>query len=158
MFQFLIANESPLTPDLDLLFERHHAFCHADTPPESIHMMNRHQLAEQMAVFLVMRQNGQPIGMGALKWLAGAAIELKSMHIIDEFRGQGAARTMLDALIEAARSEGAEKIFLETGAQPSFAPARGLYRRAGFTDCPPFLGYTEDPMSTFLVLDLLQLA
>ena len=42
----IIAEEHPLTPDLELLFQRHTADMHADTPPESIHMMdmikNRH--------------------------------------------------------------------------------------------------------------------
>lgn len=31
-----IAEEHPLTPDLELLFQRHTADMHADTPPESI--------------------------------------------------------------------------------------------------------------------------
>ena len=33
----IIAEEHPLTPDLELLFQRHTADMHADTPPESIH-------------------------------------------------------------------------------------------------------------------------
>ena len=39
-----IAEEHPLTPDLGLLFDRHTADMHADTPPESIHMMPREAL------------------------------------------------------------------------------------------------------------------
>ncbi len=40
-----IAEEHPLTPDLALLFDRHTADMHADTPPESIHMMDKGALA-----------------------------------------------------------------------------------------------------------------
>mgnify|MGYP006148158049 CR=1 FL=1 len=39
-----IAAESPVSPDLALLFQRHTADMHADTPPESIHMMDAGQL------------------------------------------------------------------------------------------------------------------
>jgi putative acetyltransferase len=31
-----------------------------------------------------------------------------------------------------------------------FLPARRLYERAGFVECPPFEGYREDPMSVFM--------
>ena len=41
MSGWTIAAESPLAPDLGLLFDRHTADMHADTPPESIHMMDR---------------------------------------------------------------------------------------------------------------------
>ena len=53
-----------------------------------------------------------------------------------------------------ARDRGARAIYLETGAQPSFAAARALYLRAGFALCPPFAQYREDPNSAFMVLDL----
>ena len=35
-----IAKESPIGADLALLMNRHTADMHADTPPESIHMMD----------------------------------------------------------------------------------------------------------------------
>jgi putative acetyltransferase len=31
-----------------------------------------------------------------------------------------------------------------------FRPARRLYENAGFTECPPFEGYVEDPNSVFM--------
>ena len=147
-----VAAESPLGPDLDLLFARHHAFCHADTPPESIHMLDRGELAAPGITFLVLRDGGRAVGMGALKALPDGAVELKSMHVLNEARGSGAARRILSALVAAA--QGARAIRLETGAQDSFAPARAFYRRAGFRECPPFADYTDDPMSVFMSLDL----
>lgn len=149
-----VAVESPLGADLDLLFARHSAHCHADTPPESMHMINRDGLAVPEITFLVLREGGAPVGMGALKRLGGGDIELKSMHVLAEARGTGAARKILSALIEAARGLDGRVIYLETGSQDSFAPARALYYRAGFTDCAPFAGYREDPNSTFMALDL----
>jgi phosphinothricin acetyltransferase len=49
---------------------------------------------------------------------------------------------------------GLERLSLETGSQDFFHPARKLYRRHGFRDCPPFPPYRADPNSVFLTLDL----
>jgi putative acetyltransferase len=43
---------------------------------------------------------------------------------------------------------------LETGSQTGFEPARSLYRSVGFTACGPFAGYTNDPNSFFMTLEL----
>lgn len=149
-----IGPESPLTPDLDLLFARHHDFCHADTPPESIHMMDRAALLAPDIGFHVLRDAGQPLAMGAVKRIAPGHGEIKSMHVLDEARGRGLARRMLDHLIATARADGLSRLSLETGAQPSFAPARALYGAAGFAECPPFGDYRPDPMSVFMTVDL----
>ena len=39
-----IARETPVGADLALLFQRHTVDMHADTPPESIHMMDASEL------------------------------------------------------------------------------------------------------------------
>ena len=49
----IIAKESPVGPDLTLLFTRHTADMHADTPPESIHMMDASELAIPAVQFFV---------------------------------------------------------------------------------------------------------
>ncbi len=71
----------------------------------------------------------------------GTHAEIKSMHILAERRGQGLSRRMLDHLVAHAKSLGFSRLSLETGSQPGFAPARGLYRNAGFEECGPFEGY-----------------
>jgi putative acetyltransferase len=149
-----IALESPLTPDLDLLFERHTADMHADTPPESIHMLDRSELVAPGIWFFVMRDEGEPLGMGAFKRLSNTHAEVKSMHVLAEARGRGLSRRMLDHLIDAARAEGFTRLSLETGVQPTFVAARALYHNAGFTECPPFEGYTDDPNSLFMTKPL----
>lgn len=138
--------------ELDELFRRHHEFCFADTPPESIHMMDRADLASAEIGFIVARLGGTPVGMGAIKPIPPDGCELKSMHVLDEARGGGVAQALLDALADLARERGAKSLRLETGAQDSFAAARIFYQRAGFVACPPFGDYREDPMSVFLTL------
>lgn len=145
-----IFRESPLTPDLALLHARHTEAMHADTPPESIHMLPADALAAPGISFYVLREGGVALGMGALKRIDAGHAEIKSMHILHEARGRGLARAMLVHLMAEARAAGFRRLSLETGAQASFAAARALYAAAGFAECAPFEGYGPDPMSTFM--------
>ncbi len=86
-----IAEEHPLTADLELLFQRHTADMHADTPPESIHMMDKGALAAPGIRFFVMRDGGRPVAMGAFKRIDAGHAEIKSMHVLAEDRA-GACR------------------------------------------------------------------
>ena len=146
----VIAEEHPLTPDLALLFERHTADMHADTPPESIHMMDKGALAAPGIRFFVLRDGGEPLAMGAYKRIDATHAEIKSMHVLAEARGRGLSKAMLEHLIAAARADGFTRLSLETGVQPTFVAARALYARAGFVECGPFEGYREDPNSVFM--------
>lgn len=149
-----ITEESPVGSDLRLLFERHTADMHADTPPESIHMMDASELAIPEVRFFVMRDVGMPVGMGAFKRIDDAHAEIKSMHVLAEMRGRGLSRRMLTHLIDEARAAGFRRLSLETGVQPTFVAARALYAKAGFTECPPFEGYWDDPNSVFMTRQL----
>ena len=146
----VIAEEHPLAPDLALLFDRHTADMHADTPPESIHMMDRSALVTPAIRFFVLRDGGQPLAMGAFRRIDATHAEIKSMHVLAEARGRGLSKAMLDHLVATARADGFSRLSLETGIQPTFIAARALYARAGFADCPPFEGYCEDPNSVFM--------
>lgn len=150
----VIGLETPLADDLALLFERHLQAMHADTPPGSVHALPRASLADPKIDFLVLRMGGRPVGMGALKRIGDGHAEIKSMHVLAEYRGQGLAARMLAALLDRARMLEIDRISLETGSQASFAPARTLYARAGFRDCGPFASYGPDPHSTFMTLAL----
>lgn len=149
-----IGPASPLDPALGLLFARHTADMHADTPPESIHMLPPDALAAPGTSFYALRlPDGTPAAMGALKRTADWG-ELKSMHVLAEHRGQGLSRLMLSHLIAVARADGLTRLYLETGVQPTFVAARQLYFRAGFTECAPFGDYRPDPNSVFMTLPL----
>ncbi len=149
-----IAREDPLGPDLGLLHRRHTADMHADTPPESIHMLPADALAAPGIDFYVLREDGEPRAMGALKRIDARHAEIKSMHVLAEARGRGLSRRMLDHLVAEARAAGYRRLSLETGVQPTFIAARALYLRAGFAECGPFDGYAEDPNSVFMTMTL----
>lgn len=145
-----IEAESPLGADLGLLMARHTADMHAQTPPESIYMMDASQLATPGIAFFVIRDVGVPVAMGAFKRIDDEHAEIKSMHVLAENRGQGLSRRMLDHLMDEARAAGFRRLSLETGREPIFAPARALYSKAGFEECGPFGDYTLDPNSFYM--------
>ena len=137
-------------PDMGQLFARHTADMHADTPLESIHMMDAGALAVPEVFFYVMRDAGVPVAMGAYKRFEATQGEIKSMHVLSEQRGRGLSRLMLVHLLAEAKAAGITRLSLETGSQAMFRPARVLYERAGFAECPPFADYVPDPMSVFM--------
>lgn len=150
----LIRRDSPLNPEVTPLLERHLAMMWEASPPESVHALDAADLAVPEVAFFTLREGETIIGMGALKRLSGLHAEIKSMHVVAEARGRGLARVLLDHLLTEARAMGLARISLETGAEPVFAPARALYESAGFTACPPFEGYAEDPNSVFMTRTL----
>jgi putative acetyltransferase len=145
-----VSRINPQSAELALLFERHTADMHADTPPESIHMMDASELDVPEVHFFLMRDGDRPVAMGAFKVFGPGQAEIKSMHVLIEERGRGLSRLMLDHLLAEARVAGVTRLSLETGSQDMFLPARRLYEKAGFTECPPFADYRLDPMSVYM--------
>lgn len=149
-----ITLEHPVQENLALLHRRHTADMHADTPPESIHMMSAEALAAPGILFYVLREDGTAHGMGALKPIAPEHAEIKSMHVLMELRGRGLARMLLQHLMTEARAHGFTRLSLETGTQASFTAARRLYADAGFEETGPFGDYRHDLNSLFMTCQL----
>lgn len=150
----VIVPARPSDPDAAILIRRHLDQMAAQSPEESCHALDGSGLEGPDVQFFLLRRDGQAIGMGALKRLADNTRELKSMHTLSEARGSGAGRAILEHLLKLARQENASGIYLETGSTPEFLPARKLYESYGFSECPPFGDYSEDPWSVFMHLDL----
>lgn len=149
-----IAIEHPVQASLDLLHRRHTEAMHAETPPESIHMLPADALAAPEIRFYVMREDGTAFGMGAFKRLDSQHAELKSMHVLHEWRGRGMSRRLLEHLVSEAKAQGYQRLSLETGVERGFEAARVLYARSGFTECPPFGDYRLDPNSVFMTREI----
>jgi putative acetyltransferase len=145
-------------PDAAQLIERHLTLMASQSPSESCHPLDQEGLDADGSRLFLLRRGDAVIAMGALKALRDGALELKSMHTISEARGSGAGKAMLEHLLSVARTEAATSIFLETGSTDGFLPAQKLYADYGFTECPPFADYAEDPWSTFMHLDLRSVA
>ena len=87
------------------------------------------------------RQDGELVGVGALKILSPDHAELKSMHTSQASRGKGVGRSMVNYILEFARQNNISRISLETGNHPPYEPARKLYESMGFVPCEAFGDY-----------------
>jgi putative acetyltransferase len=79
------------------------------------------------------------------------------MRTANQFQNQGVASVLLKHILKEAQLMGYQKLSLETGSMNFFKPAHGLYIKYGFTFCPPFAEYSEDPNSKFMTLNLTDL-
>jgi len=139
-------------PALHGFLQQHLDDMEPTAPPHSRHALDVEGLRRPGVRLWVGRQAGVIVATAALAEVSRGHEELKSMRTAPQFRGRGIARRMLDHVLADARSRGVRTVSLETGSMAFFAPARALYRSAGFVDCAPFGGYVEDPNSTYLTL------
>jgi putative acetyltransferase len=149
-----IRTDDPRSPDIRALLTRHLEFCRSCSDPEDVYALDIDGLLDPTVTFCSYRRDGEVLGVGALKLLNDSHAELKSMHTATTARGQGIGRGMVEYLVSIARERGLDRISLETGSQPEFAPARLLYARSGFTVTSAFGPYPATPASTFMTLDL----
>lgn len=141
-------------PEIQALLEEHLRHMHELSPPESVHALDLDKLRQPDITFWTIWDGELLMGCGALKQHSATEGELKSMRTPAARRGRGAARAILNHIIETARSRGLQRLSLETGSQPGFEPARQLYASAGFEACGPFADYPEDPYSFFMTREL----
>ena len=144
----------PLAPDVLGVVADHLSFNHSVTPPGHVHALAAESLADPAVTVLTARRRGALLGVGALRRLDDEHAELKSMHTVAAARRQGVGATMVDGLLSLAAERGFRRVSLETGTMAAFAPARRLYRRCGFTVCPPFGSYTSNPWSVCMTISL----
>lgn len=124
------------------------------TPLKSMHALNLDELRKPDITFWTVWQAHELAGCGALKQLDAEHGEIKSMRTAKSHLRQGVASHLLQHIIAEAKRRGYRRLSLETGAIPYFEPAHSLYRKFGFKNCPPFVGYQEDPNSVFMTKEL----
>jgi putative acetyltransferase len=119
-------------------------------PAESRHALDLSALQQPGVRLWTVQDHDEIVGTAALAPLEPRHEELKSMRTDPARRGEGIASALLAYLIRDAEDRGIERISLETGSMSFFAPAHILYNKAGFTPCPPFGSYVDDPNSTYM--------
>jgi putative acetyltransferase len=150
----VITVDDPRVDDVRRLLERHLSFSALLSPAEHVHALDLDGLLDARVTFFSARGDDGLVGFGALQELDASHGELKSMHVIGAVRGQGIGRALLDHLLTVAADRGYTRVSLETGTMEAYAPARSLYRKAGFTPCAPFAEYTANPYSLCMSLEL----
>jgi putative acetyltransferase len=151
---YVVAPDDPADGDVQLLLQRHLEFANTHSAPEDVHALDVTGLQIPEITFVSIRDDGQLLGVGAIRELDPTHGELKSMHTAAEARGRGVARAILMHLLELARSRGYRRVSLETGSMAAFIPARTMYASVGFVECPPFADYWETPNSTCMTMEL----
>ena len=146
--------DDPAREDVSGLLHEHLADMFATSPAESVHALDHSALSGPEVTLWTAREDGQLLGCGALKELAGHDGELKSMRTTPSARGRGVATLLLTHIVSEARRRDYGWLALETGSEAFFEPARRLYARNGFIECDPFADYVLDPHSVYMVLDL----
>jgi putative acetyltransferase len=93
----------------------------------------------------------QAAGCGALRRIDDEVCEMKRLYVRPAFRGKGAGRELIDALIREARGVGYKRVRLDT--LPSMTTAMAIYRSLGFKEIAPYR-INPVPGASFLELDL----
>ena len=141
-------------PRVQALLAYHFTSARAQTAPGSAHALDLSGLRSSDIQFWSAWDGDHVIGIGALKRLSESHGEVKSMHTDRSNRRKGTGSAMLGHIIARGRQMGLSRLSLETGSWAYFDPARALYRRHGFAECPPFGDYVTDPNSVFMTLEL----
>jgi len=126
---------APLTPadraEWEVLARGYKAFYRTETPDERYDETWRLLMEDERVHGLAARLDGRLVGIAhylfhAQTWSADCCY-LQDLFTAEEARGQGVARTLIDAVAEAARERGALKYYWLTK-EDNF-PARALYDR-----------------------------
>ena len=141
-------------PRVVALLHTHVTRARAETARGSAHALDLSELRAPEITFWSVWEGETVVGVGALKRLSADHGEIKSMHTAEAARGRGVGSALLHQIMGSARARGMSRLSLETGSWAYFLPARALYARHGFTECPPFGEYRADPNSVFMTLEL----
>jgi putative acetyltransferase len=140
--------------DVQALLAYHFAQMRETSPPEACHVLPIDGLRDPAVTFWSAREDGELLGVGALKELSPDHGEIKSMRTAPAALGRGVGRKLLHHIVAEARSRGYKRLSLETGSTEPFAAALRLYESEGFVPCGPFGEYQDTPFTRFFTREL----
>jgi putative acetyltransferase len=141
-------------PEIANLLQEHLDHMYSVSPAASVHALDIDALRHPDITFLSAWEDNHLCGCGAIKNINSKFAELKSMRTSKDYLRQGVALQILNTVLIEAKNRAYQKLYLETGAQPAFLPARTMYLNRGFKLCEPFEGYSHDENSVFMSFDL----
>lgn len=136
------------------LLEEHMHDMLSSSLPDSVHALDIEALKAPDITLWSAWEDEELLGCGAIKELSPTAGEIKSMRTAAAHHRKGVASNIVNTIIETALERGYKQLYLETGSMGEFEAAHLLYTRFGFTFCPPFGDYKDDPNSLFMMRQL----
>jgi ribosomal protein S18 acetylase RimI-like enzyme len=94
-------------------------------------------------IFLVMTNDDQIIGTGAIRKIDDEICELKRLWLLFEYHGKGLGYRMMQELLSFAREKGYSRIRLETDREYQNR-AFDFYKRLGFYEIPRYSNNEDD--------------
>ena len=98
---------------------------------------------ENEGTFLVMTEDEQIIGTGAIRKMDNETCELKRVWLLFEYHGRGLGYQMIQELFAFARAKGYRRIRLETDRENQNR-AFQLYKRLGFYEIPRYSNHQDE--------------
>lgn len=145
-----IATLDPALPEAQALIALSDAHMDALYPSESNHPESLAGLQAANVLFVGGRVAGELVACGAVKLMQddGNYGEIKRMFVLEQQRGKGYSRRILQHLETHLKAAAITTSRLETGILQ--AEAIGLYRKQGYAERAPFGKYQPDPLSLFM--------
>jgi len=150
MSDVTIEHLDPDSAEAQVLIAASDAFYDGLYPPESTHLEATTDLKKEHVIFMGCRIADQLVASGGAKLMQddGEYAEIKRVFVLENFRGRGLSRIIMQALEGELGNRGVTLFRLETGIrQPE---ALGLYRKLGYHERGPFGAYRTDPLSVFM--------
>lgn len=145
--KFSIAIETPLQDEVRSLVAELNAVLLELTPPEHCHHLTVEQMSDDSTTVFIAREEGAAVACGALKRHAHGIGEVKRMYTRPLHQGRKIGEQIVARIEALARSEGLQRLVLETGDR--HYAAWKVYERSGFTRCGPVLDYPDVAWSVF---------
>lgn len=138
--ELLVPESSKDLEDVKELFLRYEkstgvSLCFQGFQEELDHLPGKY--GEPEGVLLLLKIGGKAAGCCALKPLEEKICELKRLFVLEEHRGRGLSRILMERILNEARRRGYEKIRLDTLAV--MKPALGLYKSVGFEEISAYI-------------------
>jgi GNAT superfamily N-acetyltransferase len=87
-------------------------------------------------VFLVGYEDERAVAVGGIRPLDDGACEIKRLYVVPDARSRGAGRALLEALEDAARELGYERVRLDAG--PKQTHSKALFAATGYVEIAPY--------------------
>jgi len=111
------------------------SLCFQGFQEELDHLSGKYR--EPEGVLLLLKIGRKACGCCALKPLEEKICELKRLFVLEEHRGRGLSKVLMERILSEARERGYEKIRLDT--LDAMKPAIGLYRSVGFEEISAYI-------------------